>query len=93
MHPEALVLGGYALFLLGAAAGREVVRFLDDWPQLEAGRFHRGLALILIVLAALMALAALVRHHDPAELAVLGCVLALSGFAGRQLAPALIRRR
>lgn len=37
-------------------------------------------------------LAALVRHHDPAELAVLGCVLALSGFAGRQLAPALIRR-
>jgi hypothetical protein len=73
--------------------GREVVRFLDDWPQLEAGRFHRGLALTLIVLAALMALAALVRHHDPAELAVLGCVLALSGFAGRQLAPALIRRR
>jgi hypothetical protein len=37
--------------------GREVVRFLDDWPRLEAGRFHRGLALTLVVLAAFMTLA------------------------------------
>jgi hypothetical protein len=28
--------------------GREIVRFLDEWPRLEAGRFHRGLALTLI---------------------------------------------
>lgn len=71
--------------------GREVVRFLDDWPRLEAGRFHRGLALTLIVLAAVIAAAALARHHGPAEVAALGGVLALSGFAGRQLAPAFRR--
>jgi hypothetical protein len=164
LHPEAIVLGAYALFLLGAAAvldalarhshrrsqryrtagfsyhehldawecpegehlwpqeldrerrlvryrgrpqvcnacarkpdctdsdeGREVVRFLDDWPRLEAGRFHRGLGLTLIVLAALMAATALARHHDPAELAVLGGVLVLSVFAAFQLAPAFGR--
>jgi hypothetical protein len=67
--------------------GREVVRLLDDWPRLEAGRFHRGLALTLIVLAALMAAAGLVRHHDPVELAALGGVLAISALAGRRLAP------
>jgi hypothetical protein len=165
LHPEAIILGGYALFLLGTATtlnalarrshersgryrtagfryhahldvwecpegqqlwpheldrerglaryrgkpqvcnacprkpsctdsdeGREIVRFLDDWPRLEAGRFHRGLALTLIVLAALMAIAALVRHHDPAEAAALGGVLALTALLGRQLAPAPRRR-
>lgn len=162
LHPEVLVLGGYALFLLGAAGaldtlarhshvrsqryrtagfryhghldawecpegqhlwphdldrerrlvryrgqpqicnacprktdctdsdeGREIVRFLDDWPRLEAGRFHRGLALTLVVLAALMAAAGLVRHHDPAELGALGAVLLLGGLVARHLAPAL----
>ena len=69
--------------------GREIVRFLDDWPRLEAGRFHRALALTLIVLAALMALAALVRHHDPAEAAALGGVLALSVVLGSHFAPVL----
>lgn len=68
--------------------GREIVRFLDEWPRLEAGRFHRGLAFTLVVLAALMAAAALVRHHDPAEAAALGGVLVLSALAGRRLAPA-----
>lgn len=162
LDPEALVLGGYALFLLGAAAtldllashshrrtelyrtagfryhdhldawecpegqhlwpleldrerrlvryrgkpqicnacprkeactdsdeGREIVRLLDDWPRLEAGRFHRALALTLIALAALMAVAALVRHHDLAEAATLGSVLALSVLLARHFAPAL----
>ena len=62
------------------------------WVQaagLEAGRFHRALALTLIVLAALMALAALVRHHDPAEAAALGGVLALSVVLGSHFAPVL----
>ena len=39
---------------------------------MEAGRFHRGLAATLVVLAALIAVTALVRHHDPLELAALG---------------------
>ena len=68
--------------------GREIVRFLDEWPRLEAGRFHRGLALTLIVLAGLMAVTALARHHAPAELAALGSLLVLSGYLGLRLAPA-----
>jgi hypothetical protein len=64
------------------------VRFLDDWPRLEAGRFHRGLALTLVVLAAFMTLAALARHHAPAELATLGAVLLIAGLAARRFAPA-----
>ena len=34
--------------------GREIARPLDPWPHSEAGRFHRGIALVLVVLAGLM---------------------------------------
>ena len=68
--------------------GREIVRFLDEWPRLEAGRFHRGLGAMLVGLAALIAIAALIRNHRPAELAALASVLALTGLVGRHLAPA-----
>jgi hypothetical protein len=75
--------------------GREIVRFLDEWPRLEAGRFHRGLELTLVVLAALIVVTALVRHHDPAEVAALCGVLLLGALIGRHLMPAtgLDRRR
>ena len=32
--------------------GREIVRPLDPWPHSEAGRFHRGISLLLVVLGA-----------------------------------------
>ena len=35
--------------------GREIVRPLDPWPHSEAGRFHRGISLMLVALAALVA--------------------------------------
>jgi hypothetical protein len=69
--------------------GREIVRFLDDWPRLEAGRFHRGLAATLVLLAALVTVVALVRHHEPVEAAALTAVLGATAFMGRHLAPAL----
>jgi Transposase DDE domain len=71
--------------------GREVVRFLDNWPRLEAGRFHRGLAATLVVLAALLAVTALVRHHEPLEVGALTAVLGATAIVGRQFAPALRR--
>jgi hypothetical protein len=67
--------------------GREIVRFLADWPQLEAGRFHRGLSAMLVALAALIVVVALVRHHAPAELVALGSLLLLTAAVGRHLAP------
>ena len=65
--------------------GREVVRPLDPWPHSEAGRFHRALALMLVVLAALVLVVGLTRNHAGLEAAVLGTLLGLCGFAGRLL--------
>src|SRR5215216_5023654 len=49
--------------------GREIVRPLDPWPHSEAGRFHRVISLMLVVLAALIAGVALARNHGLADAA------------------------
>jgi hypothetical protein len=56
--------------------GREIVRPLDPWPHSEAGRFHRGLSLVLTLLAALVLAVEAARHHAPPELAALALLLA-----------------
>ncbi len=48
--------------------GREIVRALAPWPHSEAGRFHRGVSLALVGLAALLLLVAAARHPHPATL-------------------------
>jgi hypothetical protein len=58
-------------------AGREVVRPLDPWPWSEAGRFHRGICVVLLALAALLLAIELARHHAPAEVAMCGGLLAI----------------
>jgi hypothetical protein len=65
--------------------GREIVRPLDPWPHSEAGRFHRGLSLMLVALAAFTLLVAGARHHRPSEVAVLLGVLVVAGLAARWL--------
>ena len=42
--------------------GREITRPLDPWPHSEAGRFHRGLSLMLVALAGLVLAAAVVAR-------------------------------
>jgi hypothetical protein len=59
-------------------AGREITRALDPWPHSEAGRFHRGIGVVMIALATLIAAVALVRNTEPAELLMLGSVLAIA---------------
>jgi hypothetical protein len=67
--------------------GREVVRPLDPWPHSEAGRFHRVLALVLVVLAALVLVVEASRHHGAAtDVVLLLLLLAATGFTGRWLA-------
>jgi hypothetical protein len=62
-----------------SADGREVVRPLDPWPHSEAGRFHRALALLLVFLAGGILAVEAIRHHEPAELALLAGLLAAVG--------------
>ncbi len=57
--------------------GREVVRALDPWPHSEAGRFHRGIALVLVALAGLVCVVELARNHAPPDILVAGGALAL----------------
>jgi hypothetical protein len=65
--------------------GREIVRPLDPWPHSEAGRFHRGLSLVLVALALLVLVAAGIRNHEPREAALLGGVLVAALVVGRWL--------
>jgi hypothetical protein len=69
--------------------GREIVRFLDPWPQSDAGRFHRGLSLTLVVLGGLLSVGELVRHHRPLELLLLLCLIAAAVVIGVRLAASL----
>jgi hypothetical protein len=65
--------------------GREIVRPLDPWPHSEAGRFHRVIAVMLVVLGALVAVVGLARNHRPAEAALLVGLLLACGFSLRLL--------
>jgi hypothetical protein len=65
--------------------GREIVRPLDPWPHSEAGRFHRGLSLLMVGLAGMLLLVEVARHHRPAEAAVLLAVGALAGLSAAWL--------
>ena len=52
--------------------GREISRHVDPWPFSEAGRFHRGIACAVAVLAFVMPLAMAIGKHTVADLLVLG---------------------
>ena len=65
--------------------GREIVRPLDPWPHSEAGRFHRGLSLMLVVLAALVVIVGAVRNHGSGDAALLLALLTLTVAIGRWL--------
>ena len=54
--------------------GREVTRAVAPWPHSEAGRFHRGMSMVLVGLAGVLLVVAGVRHPQPATL-VLGLPL------------------
>lgn len=69
--------------------GREVVRHLDPWPHSEAGRFHRGISVALLLLATLLAAVMMLRNGRPADLALLGSALLAAVFLVARMAGAL----
>lgn len=65
--------------------GREIVRPVDPWPHSEAGRFHRVISIVMVLLAAGVLLVGLVRNHTVLDLLVLGGLIALCAIAARWL--------
>ena len=65
--------------------GRELESRLDAWLQSELRRFHRGLSLTLLVLAAVILAVEIVRHHEPREWILLAVLLAAIGFSASHL--------
>ena len=65
--------------------GREIVRPLDPWPHSEAGRFHRGLSLVLVALAVLVIVVGAARNHDAADAGALFALLLAALGVGRWL--------
>jgi len=51
--------------------GREIRREIDPWPYSEAGRFHRGIACVVVGLALIMLLGMLIGEHSGADVLVL----------------------
>ena len=45
---------------------------MDSWPHSEAGRFHRGISLVVASIVAPILAAEAIRNHSSLELAVLG---------------------
>ena len=74
-----------------SAAGRELDHPMDPWPHSEAGRFHRGICVVLAALAALIAAVGLLRSATPTDATVLACALALALAAGGRLAASFRR--
>lgn len=65
--------------------GRLLKRHLDSWVESELRRFHRGISLVLLLLAAIILVAEAVRHDAPGDLLVVGCLLLPVGLAGTKL--------
>ena len=72
--------------------GRRIEHRLDSWLQSELRRFHRGLSLVLLLLAGLI-LAAEMSNHDTSRdwLMILGLLLPIATFGTRLLIAFLAR--
>jgi hypothetical protein len=70
--------------------GREIVRPMDPWPHSEAGRFHRGIAVVLLGLASVIALAGILLDRSLPDLALLGSALAVSGLIALRMSRAFV---
>ncbi|TAM81919.1 MAG: hypothetical protein EPN47_10970 [Acidobacteria bacterium] len=65
--------------------GREIEHRVDSWVQSEIRRYHRGISLVLLLLAALILAAQLLWFKQPRDLMLLGIPLAAIGAAGTRM--------
>ncbi|MDE3100183.1 MAG: hypothetical protein KGJ88_11980 [Verrucomicrobiota bacterium] len=65
--------------------GRVLESRLDAWLQSELSRFHRGISLMLLLLAVLILAVEMFRHYDWRDWILLGLLLVPATFAGSRL--------
>ncbi|WP_437713673.1 hypothetical protein WMF45_47530 [Sorangium sp. So ce448] len=80
--PEALLGAGYAVLLLGIAAGIRACGGASaepepGWPHDDARRFHLGLSLVVLLVGDCIVGAVALRNHGLADLGILGLAAAL----------------
>lgn len=68
-----------------SADGRRIEQRLDSWLRSEIRRFHRGLSLVLLLLAALILAAEIGGQDSSGDWLVLGLLLVLIGTFGMRL--------
>ena len=72
--------------------GREILHSAEPWIESQAGRFHRGLSLALLLLAAFILIVEMFRHPVSPDFWFLVCVLALVMARGLRLAHEVVVR-
>lgn len=65
--------------------GRSLSSSLDPWPHSEAGRFHRGIAIVMVGAGALVIAAGAALHHGAADLAVLAAAVLVTAITALYL--------
>jgi hypothetical protein len=73
--------------------GRLLESHMDSWVESELRRFHRGISLVLLLLATIILVAESVRHPGPRELFLVGCLLVPVGLAETKLFASFLTRR
>jgi hypothetical protein len=73
--------------------GRLLESRLDCWLESALRRFHRGISLVLLLLATVILVAETVRHGEPRELVIDGSFLVPVGIAGAKLLASFLRRQ
>lgn len=61
---------------------REITKPVDPWPHSEAGRFHRGISLVIAVIAFVLPSGMLLGAHDVDDVIVLLATLAVVAVLG-----------
>jgi hypothetical protein len=72
--------------------GRQIEQRLDSWLRSEIRRFHRGLSLVLLLLATLILAAETGRQDSSRDWLVLGALLTLIGAFGIRLLVSFLAR-
>jgi len=70
--------------------GRVIESRLDLWVESELRKFHRGISIMLLVLASLILVVEMMRHSGPRELGLLALLLLSLGIAGTKAFTSLL---